>query len=81
MNTGQKDAARNDSAGDLLSIYNCSGEKPPELNNGSGDDEVIYLASRDAIGRENAFELASAVAIHSVSSCLRAGYDSSRSGC
>src|ERR1019366_3123765 len=81
MSTGQKDATEDDSAGGSLGVYNCGGEKPPALHNCPGDDEVIHLDSRGAIRRENAVELAGAVAIHSVSSRLRTGYDSSCSSC
>src|ERR1035438_2529071 len=83
MYTGQKDATRDDSAGDLRGVYDCGGDHHKARSTVNlyrrGDDEVIHLGSRDAIRGDNAVELAGAVAVHSVSSRLRAGRDSSRS--
>ena len=82
MNTDNKDAARDDTAGTLLDVCNPGGEVSIESPYRRGDDEVIQAGSHGAIRlRENAHELAGAIAIHSVSSHLRAGYDSSCSGC
>src|SRR5450432_194438 len=86
MNTSQKDATRDDSAGDFLGIYNCGGDKSPALHHCTGNDEVIHSSRRGAIRqRENAVELAGAITVHSISSRVRSGCDSScsswRSSC
>jgi hypothetical protein len=53
MNAGEKDATRDDSAGTLLGVCNCGGEKHKacsiESSHCRGDDEVIYGGSHGAI--------------------------------
>src|SRR5260370_11241449 len=48
MNTGQKDATRDQSAGGSDGVCNCHGDKLPVFHNCRGDDEVIHLARNDA---------------------------------
>jgi len=78
----QKDAARDDRAGDSLGALNCRGDKLSVVHNCLCDDEVVHDGRFAAIRqRDKARECAGTVAIHSVRSRLRAVYDSSFSSC
>src|ERR1022692_4372810 len=77
MNTGHKEAARDESRGGFLGVSNCGGDHLIAVSAQraccGGDDEVIDGVCRDAIRLDNADESAGAVAVHCVSSRLRAG--------
>src|ERR1022692_1388815 len=78
MNTGHKEAARDESRGGFLGVSNCGGDHLIAVSAQraccGGDDEVIDGVCRDAIRLDNADESAGAVAVHCVSSRLRAGW-------
>lgn len=82
MNKGHKDATRDDNARGLLRGYNRRGDKLPAFHNCRRDSEVIHDRRRGAIRlRDNAGKRAGAVTVHSVSSRIRSGGESSCSSC